>query len=108
VENCSSERQYERVFKVIVVLQNCINLQKVVPGSYSETCHVGGQVIYIKTEVFSDEEEDKATFPAIKSEDMVSCASVHCYPHFTIIQYAYCLCHLHSYEWNLRSPFRYV
>jgi hypothetical protein len=59
-----------------VVLQNCVDLQKVGPGSYSETCHARVQVIYIKTEDFTDTEEEKETFPDIKSEHEVSFVSV--------------------------------
>jgi hypothetical protein len=66
--------------KGMVVLQNCIDLQKVIPDSYSETCltspHDGSQVINIKVEDVTDiqDEEDplQVTFPEIKAEHEVS------------------------------------
>jgi hypothetical protein len=61
---------------VMVVLQNYMNLLKVEPGSDSETCHDGNQVIDVKVEEVMDiqEEEDPVliTFPAIKAEHEVS------------------------------------
>jgi hypothetical protein len=59
----------------IVVLQNCMDLLKVEPGSYSETClvssHDGNQ------EVTSLQEEDPLLmFPVIKAEHQVSCVHV--------------------------------
>jgi hypothetical protein len=55
----------------IVVLQNCMDLLKVEPESYSETClipsHDGNQ------EVTSVQEEDPSLmFPVIKAEHQVS------------------------------------
>jgi hypothetical protein len=68
----------------MVVLQNCFDLLKVVPGSYSETSltssHDGNQVINIKVEDFADtqEEEDPLLIklPVMKSEHEVSYMSV--------------------------------
>jgi hypothetical protein len=64
----------------MVVLQNCIDLLKVVPGSYSEvylsSSHDGNQVVNIKVEDFAgvEEEEDPLLieFPVIKPEHEVS------------------------------------
>jgi hypothetical protein len=66
--------------KGMVVLQNCIDLQNVVPDSYSETCETypydGSQIMNIKVEDVTDmkEEEDpvEITFPVIKAEQEVS------------------------------------
>jgi hypothetical protein len=68
----------------MAVLKNCMDLLKVVPGSYSETCltssHVGNQVTDIKVEDVTDilEEDDpiSTTLPVIKAEHEVSCRSV--------------------------------
>jgi hypothetical protein len=52
---------------------------KVEPGSDSETCHDGNQVIDIKVEVTDvQEEEDPVliTFPLMKTEHEVSCMMV--------------------------------
>jgi hypothetical protein len=69
---------------VMVVLQNYMELLKVVPGSHSDTRHASrdeNQVINIKVEYVIDiqeEEEDPALFPfpVIKAEYEVSCMSV--------------------------------
>jgi hypothetical protein len=65
----------------MVVLQNCVDLQKVVPGSDSESCHDGSEVIDIKTENVTDVEEDELpvliAFPEIKDEEEV-CLIIHC------------------------------
>jgi hypothetical protein len=67
--------------KCMVVLQNYMDLQKVVPGSDSETCHDGNEVIDIKTENVTDVQEDKHSllirFPIIKTEQEV-CVCIHC------------------------------
>jgi hypothetical protein len=67
----------------MVVLQNCMSVQEVVPGSYSETCltsHYENQVIDIKVEDAADiqEEEDPLliTSPEIKAEHEVSFMSL--------------------------------
>jgi hypothetical protein len=96
-----------------VVLQNSINLLEVVPGSYSESCYAAPHVIYIKTEDFTDEEEEESHVPipspVIKAECEVSCVCVYIVIHISqIYSIAYCLYHLHSGEWNLRSSFRYI
>jgi hypothetical protein len=74
---------YERVHKIIVILQNCINLLEVVPGSCSETCYDRNQVINIKVEEVADVQEEEVaepiTFPVIKAEHEVSCICV-CIP----------------------------
>jgi hypothetical protein len=66
--------------KVMLVLQNCMDLVKVEPGSDSETCHDGNHFIAIKVEKATDiqEEDDPVltTFPVIKAEDVVSCMYV--------------------------------
>jgi hypothetical protein len=55
-------------------------LLKDVPGSDSETCHNGNQVIYIKAEDVTDIQEEEEvvedpllTLPAVKVEHGVSC-----------------------------------
>jgi hypothetical protein len=64
--------------KVVLLLQNCINLLKVVPGSYNDTSvtssHDGNQVLNIKSEVTGDPE--LITFPVVKAEHEVSCTAV--------------------------------
>jgi hypothetical protein len=90
----------------MVVLQNCINLPKVVPSSYSETSltssHDDNQVIDIKaedvTDIQEEEEEDPLliTSPVIKAENEVSCMSVYIVRHFSEIYIiTCCLSHLH-------------
>jgi hypothetical protein len=64
-----------------VVLQNCFNLERDVPGSCSETCpassHDANRDINIKVEPVSDvEEEDPFKFRRMKAEHEVSCMSV--------------------------------
>jgi hypothetical protein len=70
-----------------VVLQNCVSLLKVEPGSYNVTSHAGDQVVNVKAEEFSDVEEEKCPVPVIKAEDEVSCVClcVLCYSHVTDI-----------------------
>jgi hypothetical protein len=67
--------------KCMVVLQNCMDLVKVVPGSDSETCHDGNQVIDIKAEDVTDIEVDDhpvlLTCPVIKAEQEV-CLCILC------------------------------
>jgi hypothetical protein len=93
---------YEKISKIIVVLQNCINLLKV--ASDSETCHAGVQAINIKVEELTDVEKEKSPVPITKVEHEVSCVCVYIVIHISeISSIAYCLCHLHSGEWNLRS-----
>jgi hypothetical protein len=63
--------------KVVVVFQNCVNLLENVPGSYSETCHVGIEVIHIKVEEVTDMQEEEVDpvlvpFSEIKAEPEVS------------------------------------
>jgi hypothetical protein len=60
--------------KCMVLLQNSMELLKVGPHSYSETCltssHIGNQVPNIKVEVVTDgQEEDNSisTLPVIKT-----------------------------------------
>jgi hypothetical protein len=71
---------YVRVHKIIVILQSCINLLEVVPGSCSETCYDRNQVINIKVEEVADVQEEEVTvpitFPVIKAEHEVSCICV--------------------------------
>jgi hypothetical protein len=72
--------------KGVVVLQNCVDLPKVKPGSYSDTClppHIGNNVTSIKVEELLDikeeEEEDSVHVPSsvIKDEHKVSCIIVY-------------------------------
>jgi hypothetical protein len=66
--------------KVIMVLQNYMDIQKFEPGSYNDTCHDGNLVIDIKVEEVTDmrEEEDPLliTVPGI-AEHEVSCTAVY-------------------------------
>jgi len=41
---------FEKILKTVVVLQNCISLLKVEPGSYNETNHAGDQIMNIDAE----------------------------------------------------------
>jgi hypothetical protein len=86
--NVCSFSCYEKIFKITVVLQNCINLREVLPGSYGETYQAGDQVISINAEQLSYVEEAfvPITFREMNTEDEVSCVCVQCYPHFTNIQ----------------------
>jgi hypothetical protein len=67
--------------KGTVVLQSCMDLLKIVPGSYSETYHDGNQVINVKVEDVTRTQEEgnpvPITFPVIKAEHEVSCMSVY-------------------------------
>jgi hypothetical protein len=70
--------------KGVVVLQNCVDLPKVKPGSYSDMClppHAGNNVTNIKVEELLDikEEEDSIHVPSsvIKDEHKVSCIIVY-------------------------------
>jgi hypothetical protein len=66
-----------------IVLQNLVDLEKV-QGLCGEMCpassHDVYQAISVKSEVFSDAEEEKypvlISFPGIKAEPEVSCVSV--------------------------------
>jgi hypothetical protein len=68
----------------ILVLQDCVDLDRCVPGPCSEiyqtSSHDADQALNIKVEKFSDiqDEEDPVPkpFPAIKPEVEVSCTSV--------------------------------
>jgi hypothetical protein len=92
---------------VVVAFQNCFNLLELVPGSYSETCYNGNQVINIKVEEVTDIQEEEnpvpETFPAIKAEHEVSCKSVclllgtfHTYPVLLIFFFVPYVCHPHE------------
>jgi hypothetical protein len=78
-----------------MVLQNCMDLLKVGPGSDGETCHDGNHAIYIKVEDVTDIQEEEhpvlITPSLIKAEQEV-CLFVHCcaFSHF-------CLC-VHPHE----------
>jgi hypothetical protein len=70
----------------MMVLQNCLDSQKDVPGSHSEACSSwslnGVQAVNIKVEAFSDIEDSKNSVPitvvGIKAEHEVSCMSPLC------------------------------
>jgi hypothetical protein len=86
-------KRVQSLLKIMLVLQNCINLQEAVPGSYSETCltsHDESQVIDIKVEDAADiqEEEDPLliTSPEIKAEHEVSFMSLCIFRHISQIQ----------------------
>lgn len=63
--------------KAVLVLQNCMDLLEVVPGSYNETCPAScdkNNVLNIKAEEVTDvREEDplQITFPGPKDEHEV-------------------------------------
>jgi hypothetical protein len=61
-----------------MVLQNCTDFQRDLPGSCSETCltsfHDGNEVMSIKVEAVTEEEDPLLiTFPGVKAEHEVSC-----------------------------------
>jgi hypothetical protein len=68
----------------ILVLQTCMDLLKVEPGSYSETCltssHDGSQVLSMNVEkVTNVQEEDDPlliSLPVIKTEHEVRCLCI--------------------------------
>jgi hypothetical protein len=63
----------------MMVLQNCTDFLESLPGSCSETYltsfHDGNEVMSIKVEAVTEEEEDPLliTFPGVKAEYEVSC-----------------------------------
>jgi hypothetical protein len=93
---CSVLRKKERSSdfdKGMVVLQNCMDLPEVLPGSGSETCHDENMVISIKAEDVTDVQEDEhpllITFPIIKAEQEV-CVCVYTLLD-TFLKYTNCL-----------------
>jgi hypothetical protein len=67
----------------IVILQNCLDLLKAEPGSYSETCvtssHDGNQVVGMNIEEVRNVQEDEDPLlmsPVIKVEHEVSCVCI--------------------------------
>jgi biotin synthase-related radical SAM superfamily protein len=75
--------------KSVLVVQNCIDLLKVVTGSCSNTCQMSSDskshVISLKDEDVTDIQEEKlVTLPAIESEHEVSCLYIP--THFTYVQ----------------------
>jgi hypothetical protein len=70
----------------MVVLQNCMDLEKCVPGPYNETYPASflaaNHSMNIKVEevsIIQEEDEDPlpVSFPAVKAEFEVSCMCVH-------------------------------
>lgn len=64
----------------VMVLQNCTDFLKCLPGSCSETCvtsfHDGNEVMSIKVEAVTEEEDPLLiSFPGMKAEHEVSCIS---------------------------------
>jgi hypothetical protein len=108
--------------KGMMVLQNCLNSQKDVPGSHSvalaSSSLDGVHAVNIKVEEFSDIEDEEDPVPmtavGIKAEHEVSCMSlclllgIYClHPEFVL--FLICICHknfssLVKSEF-LRSPF---
>jgi hypothetical protein len=93
--------------KGMVVLQNCLDSQRDVPGSHSEICasssHDGDQAVNIKVEEFSEMEDWEDPVPMtvveVKIEPEVSCMSVcpllgisHSHPEFPVL-FLLCFCH---------------
>jgi hypothetical protein len=81
----------------IVILQNCLDLLKAEPGSYSETCitssHDRNRVVGMNSEEVRNAQEDEDPLlmsPVIKVENEVSCVcicmGVYSYAHFMHIQ----------------------
>jgi hypothetical protein len=96
---------YEKILRIIVILQNCISLPNDAPGSHSETRHAGVEFISVKVEEMTDTEEEESpasvTSPAIKAEHDVSCVFVYFVIHILkISSIACCLSRLHSDWWN--------
>jgi hypothetical protein len=62
----------------MVVLQKCMDLMKVVPGSYSETHPTSYDDIKVEevTDIQEEEEDPLLTFPVIKEQHEVSCMSL--------------------------------
>jgi hypothetical protein len=86
--------------KGMVVLQNCLDSQRDVPGSHSEAFRSssldGDQAVNVKVEELSDVEYEEDHLPmtgvAIKAEPEVSCISVcpllgvsHSHPEFPVL-----------------------
>jgi hypothetical protein len=63
----------------MMLLQD-VDLLKVVPGSYSETCPIssndGNEGIEVKVEAVTDIQEEEDLVPVIKAEHEVSCMSM--------------------------------
>jgi hypothetical protein len=108
--------------KGIVLLQNCLNLQKEMQGSCSETypaSHDANQITRIKVEDVSDTEEEENPVPlkysGIKTEHVVSCMSVSLLSRFhrcpelpvvflTSISLSVHMRPLYYAEWIMKSP----
>lgn len=61
----------------MVVLQNCVDLVKAVPGSYSETLPTSYHDVKVEEVTDIEQAEDPLlTFPVIKEENEVSCMSL--------------------------------
>jgi hypothetical protein len=74
---CVSRNRTPVMFaKIMVVLQNCMDLLKVVPGSYSETCPASYDMKVDEVTDIQEEEDPLLTFPVVKAEYEVSCVSV--------------------------------
>jgi hypothetical protein len=74
----------EENIEVMVALWNCMDFLKVVPGSDSETCHDGKQIINKKIEVTGIKVEESPvliTFPVTQHEDKVHCMCVYIVNH---------------------------
>jgi hypothetical protein len=115
------------IYKGIVLLQNCMNLQRDMEGSYSETCPTSRdayQATSVKVEDVSDTEQEEAPLPlkysGIKMEHVVSCMSVcpllgtfHRYLELCIV-FLISICrslhmkYLHRTEWLLKRSLENV
>jgi hypothetical protein len=69
--------------EVVVVFQNCVNIQELVPGSHSEACRGDIRFVDVKLEVTDMQEEEKeeqdplaVACPVIKTEHEVSFMAV--------------------------------
>jgi len=81
----------------VVVLQNCVNLLEVVPGSYNEPCLEGNQFMHIEVEEVADiieEREEEDPLAVIKSDNgvtfvsMCTCCLATIFPYFPLLLYS--------------------
>ena len=85
VESCFKEEDRKTVISVVVI-QNCMDLQDGVFGSYSEACatacHESSEVTCVTVREVPDmreeEDEESVLSVAVKTEREVSCVYVEC------------------------------
>jgi hypothetical protein len=64
---------YEKIFKIFLVLQKCVHLVEVVPGSYSETLHTGVQDASAKSEESTDIDDEQIFVPVTRTVMKAEC-----------------------------------